>query len=848
MSNIPPIEDSYIDSVIKSTGPLKPGLNKTQGLEMRALIKLLRNRLESEIAENYSANQAAISLKADTDQVILKTTQINGKSLSGNVTLDKNDIGLTNVDNTADADKPLSNPVQAALSLKADITSLNDSLFTKVDKVLDKQLSSEDFSTVEKNKLTGIQDGATANESNGYLLAREHHTGTQELNTIAGLSTALDSKVSLSEKGQINGIATLDGSGKVPIAQIGEALLGSVSYQGNYNAATNNPTLPAASANKGKYYVVSAAGTQEGLTFQNGDWIISNGAVWQKVDNSSQVTAVNGMTGAVNITDITGNAASATSWGGKQADFSSEGSNPLTIYGLDNSLGVVKPFSQNTIKSWLGTGNLQSITDAGNTTTNALSAAQITSSGANSAYNFNDRATLAKTWSLSANNGVFSLSNSVAGSIFKISEIGAVTANQLSVIGTAVAAGTSNLDAKAPLTITGGKGGDNLATTGFAQAGNAGEISITGGNGGGAANNTTGVAVGGKGGNVKIVGGNGGLAIGNTAFSGNGGEVFLKGGVGYGGGLPGDIKLSGGVAEYAEGKGGSIYISPGLGNASGVDNQLYNGSIYLGLGSQGGGARGNTVIGGVDDDRSNRLQVTGSAKITALSGTGDRPVYADASGKLGIGPIPTTNNGTPFTAGRIPFTTGSNNLQDSDKLKWDNTNKVLTIEGTLMASSILSLAQPSSANEVVNKGYLDSELTSLGTWANGNYAQLTSNNGFSGRNTFQDGVTFQKDSQFYGLANFHYSPSFAIGKFDLYNANQALTEVVTDNVPDGSTPAVTVTWPTVSGKLATVSQIGGVAPSPTSTGSKGQVIIAGGYRYECTGTNTWVRSALETSW
>lgn len=43
---------------------------------------------------------------------------INGKPLSSNVTLDKGDLGLTNVDNTADADKPISNAAANALAQK----------------------------------------------------------------------------------------------------------------------------------------------------------------------------------------------------------------------------------------------------------------------------------------------------------------------------------------------------------------------------------------------------------------------------------------------------------------------------------------------------------------------------------------------------------------------------------------------------------------------------------------------------------------------------------------------------------------------------------------------------------
>lgn len=102
-----------------------------------------------------------------------------------------------------------------------------------------------------------------------------------------------------SDKGQPNGVASLDENGKVPISQINDALVGSVNYQGNYNASTNTPTLPTATGNKGKYYVISVAGTQQGLSLNVGDWIISNGSIWQKVDNNNSVTSVFGRTGAV---------------------------------------------------------------------------------------------------------------------------------------------------------------------------------------------------------------------------------------------------------------------------------------------------------------------------------------------------------------------------------------------------------------------------------------------------------------------------------------------------------------------------------------------------------------------
>jgi hypothetical protein len=65
-------------------------------------------------------------------------------------TLDKTAVGLGNVDNTSDANKPISTATQTALD-------------DKVDKVTGKGLSQEDYTTTEKNKLAGIEAGAQVN-------------------------------------------------------------------------------------------------------------------------------------------------------------------------------------------------------------------------------------------------------------------------------------------------------------------------------------------------------------------------------------------------------------------------------------------------------------------------------------------------------------------------------------------------------------------------------------------------------------------------------------------------------------------------------------------------------------
>ena len=67
--------------------------------------------------------------------------------------------------------------------------------------------------------------------------------------------------------------------------------IGALNYKGTWNASTNTPTLADGTGTKGDYYVVSAAGTQtfDGilLFFGAGDWIVYNGAVWQRVEGGS---------------------------------------------------------------------------------------------------------------------------------------------------------------------------------------------------------------------------------------------------------------------------------------------------------------------------------------------------------------------------------------------------------------------------------------------------------------------------------------------------------------------------------------------------------------------------------
>jgi hypothetical protein len=85
-------------------------------------------------------------------------------------------------------------------------------------------------------------------------------------------------------------------------------IIGTISYQGAWNANTNFPVLTSSVGTNGFYYVVTTAGTTNlnGITdWQIGDWAIFNGTVWQKIDQTNLVTSVNGQTGAVTVGTVT---------------------------------------------------------------------------------------------------------------------------------------------------------------------------------------------------------------------------------------------------------------------------------------------------------------------------------------------------------------------------------------------------------------------------------------------------------------------------------------------------------------------------------------------------------------
>ena len=203
----------------------------------------------------------------------------NGGTGATNASNAKLALGLENVNNISDANKEISAATNIALGLKANLVSPN---FT---------------GTVSAPNFTGNLSG---NSSTANSLNTARTINGINFDGSSNIIVPDNTRILLSEKAANNGVATLDGSGKVLISQLP---VGAQSFKGTWNAATNTPTLTDGSGTAGWTYIVSNAGTQnlgsQSILFNAGDNVIYNGAVWQQTPNTSSVISVNNQQGVI---------------------------------------------------------------------------------------------------------------------------------------------------------------------------------------------------------------------------------------------------------------------------------------------------------------------------------------------------------------------------------------------------------------------------------------------------------------------------------------------------------------------------------------------------------------------
>ena len=122
----------------------------------------------------------------------------------------------------------------------------------------------------------------------------------------------------LSFAGAANGVATLDGAGKVPYSQLPSALM---TYKGAWNPTDVVNTLTALDPTplNGDVYrasvdgiAVAGNGAVTGTQFYAGDFAIYNGTAWQRAPLADGVVSVNSATGAVTMSMASANGFAGT--------------------------------------------------------------------------------------------------------------------------------------------------------------------------------------------------------------------------------------------------------------------------------------------------------------------------------------------------------------------------------------------------------------------------------------------------------------------------------------------------------------------------------------------------------
>ena len=188
----------------------------------------------------------------------------------------------------------------------------------------------------------GANGGITATKKT-VRSASTTQTGVVELATQDEVNTGTDTTRVVTAatlgKGKANGVASLDENSKIVSSQLPDYLLGQVMYGGNAIAIGGNADIAVSSSLKAKkgiiadvitihptaseptggtnygyaqlegvYFIAQVAGTlgdlTGGITYDKGDWIISTGEAWAKIDNTDAVKSVNGQTGVVTITKV----------------------------------------------------------------------------------------------------------------------------------------------------------------------------------------------------------------------------------------------------------------------------------------------------------------------------------------------------------------------------------------------------------------------------------------------------------------------------------------------------------------------------------------------------------------
>ena len=294
------------------------------------------------------------------------------------------------------------------------ITVANIASKTYADAATSTAISALDVPSTGDGAITGFGTDktlATLTETDGIISATFQSIQITE-NQVTNLTTDLDNKLDKKP----DGTHDLISNNKISTTYIPDSILGQLVYGGTVTGAgvatlstnaqsrlgtastsitlTNDTTaITGYAANEGIFYVVSSNGSFASLGLKTGDWLISTGLAWQKVDNTDEVTSVqvSGTTGEiVSSTDTsqTGNVSTtislANNYGDNKNPYASKTANTV-LAAPDNSNGAptFRALTERDIPTLAGTkiavanatdGHLAGLNSAGNVTDSGVAA------------------------------------------------------------------------------------------------------------------------------------------------------------------------------------------------------------------------------------------------------------------------------------------------------------------------------------------------------------------------------------------------------------------------------------------------------------------------------------------
>lgn len=204
---------------------------------------------------------------------------VNGRT--GAVVVSKADLGIENVNNTSDANKPVSTAMQAALDFKADeadlaavaTTGSYDDLTNTPDVVLNNDARLTNTRTPTDGSVTEPKLAISNSPSNGDFIAWDGSALTWTAQTASPIQSVNGHTgavvVTKSDVGLGNADNTSDANKPVSTAtqtalnlKADTSSLSAVATSGNYNDLANRPTFPTAGTGSGNY----AAGNDARIT------------------------------------------------------------------------------------------------------------------------------------------------------------------------------------------------------------------------------------------------------------------------------------------------------------------------------------------------------------------------------------------------------------------------------------------------------------------------------------------------------------------------------------------------------------------------------------------------------